>query len=71
MGDLGPSNTCFLGSTRVHVNPNGISIASAAFAGLMIVTERPRDHSNPSVAIGLIGLYYICDEAYNNNKCHC
>jgi len=37
----------------------------------MIVTERPRDHSNPSVAIGLIGLYYICDEAYNNNKCHC
>jgi len=30
-----PSNTCFLGPTRVH-NPNGISIRSAVFAGLTI-----------------------------------
>jgi len=29
-----PSNTCFLGSIRVH-NPNGISIGSAVFAQLM------------------------------------
>jgi len=31
-----PSNTWFLGPTRVH-NPNGTSIASAVFAGLMIM----------------------------------
>ena len=35
-----PSNTWFLGPTRVH-NPNGISIASAVFAGLTIVADRP------------------------------
>ena len=34
MGDLGPSNTCFLGPARVH-NPNIISIGSAVFAQLM------------------------------------
>ena len=33
-------NTCFHGSTRVH-NPNGISIGSAVFARLTIVTDRP------------------------------
>ena len=36
-----PSNTWFLGSTRVHT-PNSISIDSAVFAGLTIVTDRPR-----------------------------
>jgi len=30
-GIWAPSNTCFLGLTRVH-NPNGISVGSAAFA---------------------------------------
>jgi len=30
----------FSGPTRVH-NPNGISIGSTVFAGLMIVTHRP------------------------------
>jgi len=34
-----PPNTCFLGPTRVH-DPNGISIGSAVFAGLTIVTDR-------------------------------
>jgi len=34
-----PSNTWFLGPTRVH-NPNGISIGSAVFAGLTSVTDR-------------------------------
>jgi len=34
-----PSNTWFLGPTRVH-NPKGISIGSAVFAGLTIATER-------------------------------
>jgi len=33
MGDLDPSNTWFSGHTRV-LNPNGISIGSAIFAGL-------------------------------------
>ena len=34
------SNTWFLMPTRVH-SPNGISISSSVFAGLMIVTDRP------------------------------
>jgi len=42
MVDLAPSNTCFLGPTRVH-NPNGISIGSSIFAGLTSVTDRPTD----------------------------
>jgi len=37
-----PSNTWFLGPTRVH-NPNGIPIVSAVFAGLTIVTSRQTD----------------------------
>ena len=38
--------------------PNGISIGSAVFAGLTIVsdrqTDRPTDHATPSVTIGRI-----------------
>jgi len=30
-----PSNTCFLGTTRVH-NPNGVSIGSAVFAQIAV-----------------------------------
>ena len=37
-----PCNTRFLGRIRIH-NPNGISIASAVFAGLTAVTDRPTD----------------------------
>jgi len=38
-----PSNTCFLGPTRVH-NRNGVSIGSAVvFAGFTIVTDQPTD----------------------------
>jgi len=52
-----PSNTCFLGPTRVH-NPNCISIGSAVFAGFTVVTDgqtdRETDHSTPSVTVGLI-----------------
>jgi len=33
-----PANTWFLGSTRVRI-PKGISIGSAVFAGLTIVTD--------------------------------
>jgi len=41
MGESGLlSNTSFPGPTRV-LNPNGISIGSAVFAGLTTVTDRP------------------------------
>jgi len=58
-----PSNTWFPGPTRV-LNPNGISIGSAVFAGLTSVTDRaldrPTGHATPSVTIGHI---YICSTA--------
>ena len=43
-----PSNTWFLEPSWVH-NPNSISIGSAVFAGLMIVTDRPTDYATPKV----------------------
>jgi len=42
-----PPNTCFLGPTQV-LNPNGISIGSAFFAGLTTVTDRPTDRTTRS-----------------------
>ena len=49
-----PSNTWFLGPTRVHV-PDGISMGPTVFTGLTVVTDRQTDmHSTPSVAIGRI-----------------
>jgi len=50
-----PYDMCwFLGPIRVH-NPNGISIGSANFAQLTIVTDRqtnwPTDHATRSVAM--------------------
>ena len=42
-----------LGLTRV-LNPNGISIGAAVFAGLTSVTDRPTDHATRSVTIGRI-----------------
>jgi len=47
-------NTWFLEPTRVH-NPNSISIGSAIFAGLMIMTDRPTDRWR----------YFVC-----NNRPH-
>jgi len=44
-----PSNTWFPGHTQV-LNPNGISINSAVFAGLTNVTDRT-DHATRSVTI--------------------
>jgi len=44
-----PSNTWFPRPTRV-LNPNGISIGSAVFAGLTGVTDRPID--GPRYSIG-------------------
>jgi len=59
-----PSNTWFLGPTRVH-NPNGISIGLAIFAGLIIVayrlTNRPTDHTTLSVTTDSIYIMYYCD----------
>jgi len=37
-----PTNTWFLGPTEVHI-PNGISIGSDVFAGLMAVSNRQTD----------------------------
>jgi len=46
------------------LNPNGISIGTAVFAGLTIVTDRPSDrptdHATWSVTIGRI---YVCSTA--------
>jgi len=43
-----PSNTWFLGLTRVHI-PNVTSIGSAVFARLKVVTDRPTDRPRYSV----------------------
>jgi len=44
-----PSNTWFPGPTRV-LNPNGISIGSAVFAGLTTVKDRQTDRPRYSVS---------------------
>jgi len=54
-----PSNMWFVGLTRV-INPNGISIGAAVFAGLTSVTDRLTDHATRSVTIGRI---YVCSTA--------
>jgi len=48
MGIWTPSNTWFLGSTRV-LYPNGITIGLAVFAGLTTVTDRQTDRPRYSV----------------------
>ena len=54
MGGSGPpSNTRFPGPTQV-LNPNGISIGSAIFAGVTSVIDWPTDHSTQSVTIDTI-----------------
>jgi len=65
-GMLTPSNTWFLGPTRVF-NPNGISIGSAVFARLTTVTDQPTDHTTRSLTIGRI---YVRSTVMwpNNNK---
>ena len=59
-----PSNTWFLGPTRV-LNPNGISVDSAIFAGLIRatdrLTDRPTDHATPSVTIDRIYIHSMGD----------
>jgi len=55
-----PSNAWFLGPTRAQ-NSNGISIGSAVFAGLTIVSDRQTDqpHYTPSVTIGRVYVAYV------------
>jgi len=53
-GGSGPqSNTWFPRTTR-FLNPHGISIGSAIFAGLNSVIDRPTDHATWSVTIDRI-----------------
>jgi len=59
-----PSNTWFLGLTRV-LDPNGISIGAAVFVGLTSVTDRPTDHATRLVTIGRI---YVRSTAMRPNN---
>ena len=61
-----PSNTCFFWPIRVH-NPNGISIGSAVFAGLTIVTDGLTDRPRYSVCNNKT---HLCSTGKrpNNNK---
>ena len=59
MGGFRPHLIWFLGPIQAH-NPNGISISSAAFAGLVTVTDRQTDYTTQSVTLGHI---YICSTA--------
>jgi len=59
-----PSNTWFPGPTQL-LNPNGISIGSAVFAGLTSVTDRPTDHATRSVTIDRI---YVRSTAMRSNN---
>ena len=63
-GGSGPTyNTWFLGLTRV-LNPNGILIGAAVFAGLTTVTDR-----QTTLLIGNnIGLIYVRSTAVRTNN---
>ena len=67
-----PSNTWFPGPTRV-LNPNGISIGSAVFAGLASVTDGRTDGptDRPRYSVGITtGHIYVRSTAMrpNNNQ---
>jgi len=57
-GSEPPSSTWSLGFTQV-LNPNGISIGSAVFAGLASVTDRQTDHATRSLTIDRIYVYVV------------
>ena len=57
LGRSGPP--CFFGPTRVHI-PNGISIGSVVFEGLMVITDRQTDRPHYSIAIGCLWLVLHC-----------
>ena len=63
-----PPKTWFLEPTRVH-SPNGISIGSAVFAELTIVTDSQTDHaSTRSVTIGSIYVHSTAMRPHNNHN---
>jgi len=66
-GSEPPSNTWYLGPTQV-LNPNGISIGSAVFAGLTNVTDRQTDHATQSLTIDRIYVPSTAMRSNNNNK---
>ena len=66
-GSEPPSNTWSLGSSQV-LNPNGISIGSAVFAGLTSVTDRPTDHATRSLTIDRIYVRSTTMRSNNNNN---
>ena len=68
MGGSGsPSNTWFLGPTRV-LSQNGILIGQSVFAGLTSVTDRPTDHTTRSVTISRIYEHSTVTWSYNINN---
>jgi len=69
MGICTPSNTQFIGFTRVH-NPNNNLIGSAVFAGLTIITDRQTDHATPSVTIGHIYIRSTVMQLKNSYNLH-
>jgi len=60
-------NMFFLGATRVHT-PKDISIGSAVFTGLTVVTDRQivsqTDHAARSVTTGRIYVQYVVLRCY-------
>jgi len=62
-----PSNTWFPGPTQV-LNPNGILISAAVFAGLSSVTDRPTDHATRSITIGRIYVRTTAMRPTGNNN---
>jgi len=61
-----PSNTWFLGPTRV-LNPNGILTSSAVFWGLTDVTDWQADHATGTVTIGRLYTHSTAMWPNNNN----
>jgi len=62
MGDLDPhvKHRWFVRSTRV-LNPHGISIGAAIFAGLTSETDQPTDHATQSVTVARFYLVLRCN----------
>ena len=64
---LPPSNAWFLGPTRI-LNPNGISIGAAVFAGITSVTDRPTDHATVATRLVTISRVYVRSTAMRPKK---
>ena len=68
LGSEPPSNTWSLGPSQV-LNPNGISIGSAVFAGLTSVTDRPTDRQTDQATRSVtLGRVYVRSTAIRPEK---